>query len=282
MFRLTCLRFIASLLIFLTAGIALTSCRSNDDDDSSAGAADDDIDDDAIDDDAVDDDVDDDTVDDDAIDDDAIDDDLTDDDAAAGPDHVCENPFDQNADPCSQAMKKIYCWWRLPVIFELHWYSQHEAVEACQAASSPVWSDIVSCVDEGDFAGCLQDRGWPPELPEIFDVDEWEAQGEENSTKNQALNFFYYDYDHGADSYVEYSGGIVFPSQPLLRLNVESHDSTMIFDMTTWDTGVNTSYSADQIDFWVWGLTRVFFETAFWLPDWRTVTFQRVSQGANY
>ncbi len=252
-----------TLVVFLLVAfaLALLSCHT----DNSSSSTDDDVDDDA-----VDDDVDDDAVDDDTTDDDTADDDVTGEEQSP----VCANPFD-SGDGCADAMRTIYCGMRLPVIFERHWYSQIEAVEACRQAASPVWEDIVNCVLESlGLAVCLQQHGWAPELPEIFDAEHWAPTQPNGWTTAQALNFFYY-HREGDFTTVIYNGGIVYPSTPLLRVNAVI-DTEGMFDMTTaYLTGRSTFYSHKRIDFWLWGALQCQGENCFneWMPTWRNESF---------
>ena len=244
-----------SMALLLAAVIFLLApgcTNSRDDPAADDDLADDDAmpDDDASDDDAADDDgADDDAaVDDDALDDDAIDDDTVED----AP--ICEDGSAVFGDACEAAMWRIYCSHRMPVIFEGRWYSQSEAVEACHEGASPVWGDLVDCAGQTwELAVCLENRGWPPELPEIFDVEHWEPVEDVGWAAHQALNFFFYWMMEGPrESF--YIGGIIYPDQPLLRLNVFAENVGVTYGHLSLLTGTSTHYSEKRIDFRVSGV----------------------------
>jgi hypothetical protein len=117
---------------------------------------------------------------------------------------------------CWESLSILYCDFELPVIFQGVEYELHEAVIACDDETSPVWSDIVQCMPGGsgvralfNFAGCLEDKGWPPEYPGVFDISEWDGLflaffGSNPGVPevSQALNFW---------SFVDVVGGIPYP-----------------------------------------------------------------------
>ncbi len=268
-------------LYLLLAILVCSSCLEGDDDDAAAGGGE--------------------TADDDAADQPADDDTNADDDGAVGNiaadiEATVERPVDPAViwddegfpvceditaigDDCANAMWRIYCLQRLPVIFEGHWYTQSEAVEACREGASPVWADLVECA--GDvLAYCLSERGWPPGQTDIFDASQWRIEGVADREYAQALNFFYFNTDNGW-TYRLYQGGVVYPSQPMLRVNAYVHSNGVLIITDAHLTGDNTFYGSRHIDFWLFGGYLCSGEACgsdTWLPTWMTLTFRPIAQ----
>lgn len=140
---------------------------------------------------------------------------------------------DQNQDSCLGVIGRIYCDFGFPIIYMGHQYSLTGALNACRSDPDQVWGDLVYCANSyymDEFVECLEQQGWPPELPGIFDLHQWQGEASmfgltyEYETKHQALNFWYYESssNYQLSTFVfqsvqhQYFGAIMDPAAPKL------------------------------------------------------------------
>jgi len=252
--------FLSVATIFL---LIFSACESGDDDDDDVTTDDDTADDDATDDDLVDDDLDDDAIDDDA-DDDVIDDDLDDDldddqsdddtvDDDTYEDDACHRPFDcYSADRCARKLCQLYCLAEVPLIVDGVQIEQQDAVDFCRQGPSQLWVDIHDCAEgAAPFVKCLQNKGYPPEYPEIFDANNWAPAlvRKREIVRYQALNLFYYQAWSDPNDTWSIWGGVVIPTVPLLRLGEVYIHLELFGNVGIAAAGPNVTFTPTQIDF---------------------------------
>jgi hypothetical protein len=135
-------------------------------------------------------------------------------------------------------------------------WRQNDAVKACQNEPDQLWTDIHDCfLDyETSLPQCLQEKGWPPEYPDVFDVNQWKPVlvGVETWQIAQALNLFYYDaVISGTFPYREWNilGAVTNPTYPMLRVGEEyrSYDPISLQSILILESGNSKKFTDTAI-----------------------------------